>query len=462
MRLRRAPLLAAAVCFAVGEALTQLPPRQPRLAVVLALGTLALTLLALRRAPRIAILAVCALWIAIGLWSAQIEPAPSPQTALVAYADGLSRTVQAHVVRIRPLPPRTSDSDATNPDDQDQDTDQWDEPGAPAISVDLALTAIEDITPDVARMMPIAGGVRATLLTQPSNPHFGPQNAPASSQPVLHCGDLVEVPLRLRVPERYRDPGAWQYADYLLDQGIAATANVPAAKLRVIPNPSSHRARILATLHCRIFAAQSWAAARLLAYTRSTPNRRLPAALRLSPDDAGMLNAMLFGDRSRLTRALRLGFERTGSFHLFVVSGMHVALLAGLVFFLARRLRLGELPAILVTLALTTAYATLTGLGVPVQRALLMTTVFLAARLLSRRRNTLNALGAAALVVLICSPRALFEASFQMTFLAIVAIAGIAIPLGERSFLPYAHAARKIGDLAGATRPCHRILHSFA
>ncbi len=39
--------------------------------------------------------------------------------------------------------------------------------------------------------------------------------------PSLHCGNEVEVPLRSKVPERYRDPGAWQYADYLLEQGIS-------------------------------------------------------------------------------------------------------------------------------------------------------------------------------------------------------------------------------------------------
>jgi competence protein ComEC len=77
---------------------------------------------------------------------------------------------------------------------------------------------------------------------------------------------------------------------------------------------------------------------------------------------------------------------------------------------------------------------------------LFMTVIFLLARLLSRDRNVLNALGAAALGVLVWSPGALFEASFQMTFLAIVAIGGIAIPLGERSFLPYARAAEKMGD----------------
>ena len=218
-------------------------------------------------------------------------------------------------------------------------------------------------------------------------------------------------------------------------------------------------AALSANAKCHIFAAQTWAAARLLAYTRSAPNRRLPAALRLTPDDAGMLNAMLFGDRTRLTHTLRLGFERTGSFHLFVVSGMHVALLAGLLFFLFRRLHLRDGLATLLTLALIAAYALLTGFGIPVQRALLMTAVFLAARLLSRGRNTLNALGAAALAVLLLSPRALFEASFQMTFLAIVAIAGIAMPLGERSFLPYARAARNLRDPWRDTALPPRLAH---
>jgi competence protein ComEC len=301
-------------------------------------------------------------------------------------------------------------------------------------------------------MLPIAGGIRATLLAA-SAPQSQTQPQ-TQAQPQLHCGDLIEATLRLRAPERYRDPGAWQYADYLLDQGIAATANVPSAKLHLLPATThTHRladvsaGRASAIVQCRIFAAQSWAAARLLAYTRSTANRRLPPRLRLTPDDAGMLNAMLFGDRSRLNHQLRLGFERTGSFHLFVVSGMHVALLAALVFWIARRLRLRNWLATLLTLTLTYAYALVTGFGVPVQRALLMTAVFLLARLLFRQRNPLNALGAAALAVLLWSPRALFEASFQMTFLAIVAIAGIAMPLGERSFLPYAHAARNLRHL---------------
>ena len=453
IRFRRTPLLVATLCFALGESLTRIPPPSSRPAILLliaAIALVALTLLALRRTLRLAALPVAALWIAAGLWAAQLQPTTSPQTALLTYADGLSRTVQGRIVRIRNLPYRIGSSGGTNNTDGDVDPDQWDEStenATPFTSIDLSLIAIEDVTPDTSRMVPIAGGIRATLLANSS------QQLQAQPQPLsqLHCGDLVEITLRLRAPERYRDPGAWQFADVLLDQGIAATANVTSAKLHLLPAPArSHPLadlsanRTSAILQCRIFAAQSWAASRLLDYTRSTPNRRLPPRLRLTPDDAGMLNAMLFGDRSRLTQQLRLGFQRTGSFHLFVVSGMHVALLAGLVFWIARRLCLRSWLATLLTLTLTYAYALLTGFGVPVQRALLMTAVFLLARLLSRQRNSLNALGAAALTVLVWSPQALFESSFQMTFLAIVAIAGIAMPLGERSFLPYAHATRNL------------------
>src|SRR5437764_13986010 len=88
----------------------------------------------------------------------------------------------------------------------------------------------------------------------------------------------------------------------------------------------------------------------------------------------------------------------------------------------------------------------MTGCGVAVGLARLVAAVFLVARLLRRVRTVLNALGAAALGVLLWSPTALFEASFQMTFLAIVAIGGIAVPLAERSFLPYAHAADHLWD----------------
>ena len=209
----------------------------------------------------------------------------------------------------------------------------------------------------------------------------GATSAIASPQVLstLRCGDVVEAPIRIRLPERYRDPGAWQYADYLLAQGIGAHASVPVSKIALLNEPTARHATPTdrsGQLQCKIYASQSWASKRLLGYAQSAANQSLPKPLRLSPDDTGMLNAMLFGDRVGLNKAQRIGFERTGSFHLFVVSGMHVGLLAGLLFWLAQKLRLREWLATPLILTLTFGYALLTGFGAPVQRALFMTASF--------------------------------------------------------------------------------------
>ncbi len=405
-----------------------------------------LTLASLRWSLRIAIVPLAAVWMAIGCWCAEIQPVPPTQQALAGYADGLSRQLRGRVMRVRDLPPEQNNSD------HDSEAGWWPEreaneeaAAAGALSVDLELDSIEEVTPDISRMVPIAGGVRMNVIADKA----ATDGSPARVLPKFQCGDVVEAPMRIKLAERYRDPGAWQYADYLLAQGIGAHAGVRASKIVLLNGTdagSAARTDRATQLQCRIYAAQSWASGRVLEYVRSKANRGLPRVLQLSPDDAGMLNAMLFGDRAGLNRTQRVGFERTGSFHLFVVSGMHVGLLAGIMFWLARKLKLREWPATFVTIMLTFGYALLTGFGAPVQRALFMTAIFLLARLLSRDRNVLNALGAAALGVLVWSPEALFEASFQMTFLAIVAIGGIAVPLGERSFLPYARAAEHLWD----------------
>lgn len=448
LQFRRAPLLAAVCWFALGELIA----RDWHPAIILLITTallILLTLTALRCSLRITLVPLAALWMAIGCGCAQIQPVPSTQQALASYADGLSRRVRGRVIRVREFPSLRNDSDRDKEDGWWPEKEANEEAATPgAISVDIQVDSIEEVTPDISRMIPMTGGVRINLLPDKSSNRS--QSIAIRDVPSLHCGDIVEAPLRIKLPERYRDPGAWQYADYLLAQGIGAHASVRASKIglldETVTRDGSSRIRV-GQIRCKIYAAQSWASKRLLGYADSRANQALPKLLRLSRDDAGMLNAMLFGDRAGLNKTQRLGFERTGSFHLFVVSGMHVGLLAGLLFWLTQRLRLHEWVATPLILILTSGYALLTGFGAPVQRALFMTAVFLLARLLSRDRNVLNALGASALAVLVISPSALFEASFQMTFLAILAIGGIAVPLSERSFLPYARAAANLWDI---------------
>jgi competence protein ComEC len=418
LRLRRVPLLAAVVCFATGD-LIDLRWQPPLLLVAATTILLALSILSLRKTLRVAILPTYALWVALGCWCAQIQPPILQQQSLQRAADGLTRNVRGTVIRVRTLPARTQSS--PQPEFEPGEWDIDDGPAAPSAqiqSIDIDVQSVEHVTPDLSTMQPTTGGIRMTL---------------SGAALPLRCGDTIEVPLRLRTPDVYRDPGAWSYANYLLSEGIGATSSTKSARVHLVSTASP-------TLRCRIFAAQAWASNRLQSFVDSRANRVLPHLARLTTEDASMLNAMLFGDRTHLTHSLREAFERTGTFHLFVVSGLHVALIAAGLFWFLRRIRLPEGPAVVLTILAAFAYAELTGFGIPGQRALTMTAIYLIARWLNREITALNALGAAALAVLVFDPRALFEPSFQMTFLVIVAIAGLAIPLSRRLIHPHRRA----------------------
>ena len=77
-----------------------------------------------------------------------------------------------------------------------------------------------------------------------------------------------------------------------------------------------------------------------------------------------------------------------------------------------------------------------------------MVTLYLLGRLLYRERNALNTIGFAALCLLASSPRSLFDASFQMTLLAVVAIGGVAAPLLQSTIHPYLTATRDLRLIA--------------
>jgi competence protein ComEC len=114
----------------------------------------------------------------------------------------------------------------------------------------------------------------------------------------------------------------------------------------------------------------------------------------------------------------------------------------------ARKLRIPRVPATLLTIAASVAYALFTGFATPVQRSLWMVSLYLIGRLIYRERSALNTIGFAVLCLLVVSPRSLFDASFQMTLLAVVTIAGIAVPLLAGTIHPYISAMRDLGQIA--------------
>jgi len=251
-------------------------------------------------------------------------------------------------------------------------------------------------------------GVRATI--------YGVAGA------TLKYGERIHLLAKLRLPRNFGNPGAFDYEGYLHGRGITALASVISDKIEVVPGTSGGR---FGFWRSRI---------------RNSVLKHLREKGLWKKNDAALFAAMIVGDDSMLMRNVREEFQQTGVYHLLVVSGMNVALLAFAIFWLVRRLRLPKWPASLLTIALSMFYAYIAGMGVPIMRAVLMLSLFLVARLLYRDRSGLNATGFAALVVLVLSPAALFDAGFQLTFLALVGITGISVPLLERTSNPYRQA----------------------
>jgi competence protein ComEC len=423
-RILAVPAIFMAVCFACGETASHwlwiLPAH-----LLLALGLLLIvTIVSALCGPRVAPIAAAVLCALLGALCSEVQPHSPDSTPLerIAFATPTSTPAirykgieTTHVVNgtvVRTSPVRLIDSFAPYSDVVRHEHSQ---------QIDLSVTAVDGV------VLPTPEGLRLTLYASADAPF-----------PNLRCGAAISGPAALHTEERFLDPGVWDASAWLRQQGIAALGSAHA------DNVSVTVANVHPSLACWLHSVQQAASERIVGLADQPASKRIPSFLRLSHDDAAMLTAMLTGDRTLLGHRLRVGFERTGSFHLLVVSGMHLAIFSGLVFWLTRRLRLPRIAASLATIALSLAYALFTGFGQPVQRAFWMVTLYLVGRMLWRERRPLNAIGFAALVMLVVNPAALLDAGFQMTLLSVLAVAGIAVPFAERTFAPYLRATRDL------------------
>jgi competence protein ComEC len=429
------PLFYAALLLMAGIVLARYQYLRPSYLLAGLLPLVMLAVCALWKTPRLTWLPIGAIWLVMGAWSAETEPAPAPDPAITQLSDGLLRTVEGTVTDAGPLRNR----DATGDDLEDKEPEVIPEsPGAQIQRVDLRLNSAEVVTDASDAILPVTASGTAKVRLSVIWP------APGGA---IRCGQRLRAVFRILPPDTFHDSGVWSRATYLETQQITASASVIATKrdggqprLSVLDSSGE------ASAACLLNRARNAASNRLQTVPALT--RKLPRFLRATPEDAAMLTALLTGDRTYLTRNLRAGFERTGCFHLIVVSGLHLAILAGCVFAVARRMRLAPLPATALTIALALAYALFTGFGIPAQRSFWMIALYLLSRLLYRHRSPLNVIGFAGLCLAAVSPRSIFDASLQMTLLSVAAIAGIAIPLLERTLHARIQATRDLRLIA--------------
>lgn len=223
-------------------------------------------------------------------------------------------------------------------------------------------------------------------------------------------GEVVRLRGILQPPPPPVAPGAFDFARQAWFQGLGGVGFALAPPQRIARAAPSPR---------------TW-----LAQQRHTMAQRIRASL--EGPDGGIAAALMTGERGGIAPDDLDALRASGLAHLLAISGLHVGLVAGLVFF-AVRLGLAAVPALAesrpvkkwsaaAALLAALAYLLLTGATVPTKRAFVMTAIVLGAVMIDRRAVSMRLVAVAASLILLIRPESLLGVSFQMSFAAVVAL----------------------------------------
>jgi competence protein ComEC len=229
----------------------------------------------------------------------------------------------------------------------------------------------------------------------------------------LRYGTRIRVTARLMRSDNYRNPGVSSLSEYLERKGYDATG--------VVKSASS----VAKLDHATEFSPLAW-----LYDWRGRLQREIDA--RFTLETAGVLDAALLGNRYNLTRSTSERFREGGTFHVLVISGLHISFIGGIVLLALRRVTRRRVLQFVIPAGFVWCYSLAVGAEASVVRAALMFSFAGLGAVLFRPATSLNALGGAALLLLVHQPKEIFDPSFQLTFLSVLAIVAIAWPLLRR------------------------------
>ena len=298
----------------------------------------------------------------------------------------------------------------------------------------------------VERIEDLERGQRVTL-SHLTVSRLGPDQVPTRARirlsakeiPAFQPGDWLEMRANLTPPPPPAMPGAFDFQRHSYFQGIGAVGFSYGAPKVVGRAPERG-------VDSLIFKFDRF---------RLELARSIQA--QVDGETGKVAAALMTGQRGAIPETIMEDMRQSGLAHLLAISGLHVGLIAGLVFF-ALRGALALWPAVALTFpikkwaavgAIVAAfgYALLAGATVPTQRAFMMVALVLLAVLFERKAVSMRLVMWAALVILILSPESLLGASFQMSFSAVVALVAIYEVLRERGL--YAKPAETLWGRVG-------------
>ncbi|MGZ5498109.1 MAG: ComEC/Rec2 family competence protein, partial [Candidatus Aminicenantales bacterium] len=247
------------------------------------------------------------------------------------------------------------------------------------------------------------------------------------------AGDSIRTSARLSSGGSFRNFGAFSYERYLQGLGVHRRASTKSSLLvaRTSPAPAA--------------SVRAWVS-RVRRSMQTELERRFPAPDGKDISASGaVLEALLLGEDGRLDESTVDNLQKTGLYHLFAISGGHIAIINLLLFSLFRFIRMSRRASSLALAVFLVFYTVLVEGSPSVLRATLMTLAFLGGKFLWKDVHVLNTIAASAFVLLLANPSSLFDVGFQLTYAATLTIIVFMPPLVRRMpRLPL-----KISELAG-------------
>ena len=246
-------------------------------------------------------------------------------------------------------------------------------------------------------------------------------------------GDILVVQTTV---QRGDTLGTFDYGHYLRMQGLVGSAWANKTKWLIIDHQPIRGLRATAQ------RCQRWLHMRY-------------ASLGIRERELGILSALTLGYREELDKTVQQAFSASGAMHILAVSGLHTGIVWGMIVYLLTlggllkplcHQRLWQCILSFLTLLALWTYAFVTGLSPSVMRSALMLSLIEVAWLFHRNTLGINNLSAAAVIILLINPLALWSVSFQLSFAAVASLMLIGGWVQQRTIL-HGKAWQYIGGL---------------